>query len=155
MFLLKICTALERGKIRYALVGGYAVALQGAVRGTVDIDLALSFSLEAFEKAEKIFLNLGLKPRLPVDGRHVFRFRKEYIKNRNLIAWSFYDPSQPLNQLDVVITEDADGMKTDTLKIQGVNIRVASKRDLIKMKRRAGRPQDLEDMKSLEELLKK
>ncbi len=37
-FLNQICNALQTNRVRYALVGGYAVALHGAVRGTVDVD---------------------------------------------------------------------------------------------------------------------
>ena len=37
----RICTALREAGVRYAVVGGYAVALHGAVRGTVDIDVAV------------------------------------------------------------------------------------------------------------------
>lgn len=37
-FLNQICHALQTNRVRYALVGGYAVALHGAVRGTVDVD---------------------------------------------------------------------------------------------------------------------
>ena len=35
----KVCAALAQAKLRFAIVGGHAVALHGAVRGTVDIDL--------------------------------------------------------------------------------------------------------------------
>ena len=36
----RVCTALNRASVRYAVVGGHAVALHGAVRGTVDIIIA-------------------------------------------------------------------------------------------------------------------
>jgi hypothetical protein len=38
MFILKVVKALNAYKVHYAVVGGYAVALHGAVRGTVDLD---------------------------------------------------------------------------------------------------------------------
>ena len=37
----RICKALGEAGIHYALAGGYAVALHGAPRGTIDIDVAL------------------------------------------------------------------------------------------------------------------
>jgi hypothetical protein len=42
MFLTELCQSLKNHSVRYALVGGYAVALHGAVRGTVDIDFVMS-----------------------------------------------------------------------------------------------------------------
>lgn len=32
--------------------------------------------------------------------------RKEYIENRNLIAWSFVDYQNPSRQVDILITKD-------------------------------------------------
>lgn len=152
MFLTALCDALNKAKIRYAVVGGCAVALHGAVRGTVDVDLVLSFDEESFVDAERVFHQLGLRGRLPVDAKQVFRFRKEYLENRNLVAWSFYDPVQPANQLDVILTHDLKKMNVETFNIEGVKIRVASIDDLIKMKKASGRPQDLEDVKALQAL---
>ena len=37
-FLQRVCTALDDAGVPYALVGGQAVALQGVVRATVDVD---------------------------------------------------------------------------------------------------------------------
>jgi len=39
MFILRVIEALKGHRVAYAIVGGYAVALHGAVRGTVDIDI--------------------------------------------------------------------------------------------------------------------
>jgi len=44
MFILKVCESLSNAKIKYAIVGGYAVALHGVVRGTVDVDLLIEIS---------------------------------------------------------------------------------------------------------------
>jgi hypothetical protein len=153
MFVLEVCQALDRAKVAHALVGGYAVALHGAVRGTVDVDLVLSLDEKAFIAAEKVFAALGLKPRLPIDASQVFRFREEYIRNRNLIAWSFVDPARPVRQLDVIITEDLGDLEVDRVTVSGVRLRVVSIPSLITMKKRAGRPQDVEDVKALQALL--
>ena len=39
VFLLKVASTLNKSQVPYAIVGGQAVALHGAVRGTIDIDL--------------------------------------------------------------------------------------------------------------------
>lgn len=152
MFLIELCEALQTKRIKYAIVGGFAVALHGAVRGTVDVDLILEMSEKSFVAAEQAFLALNLVSRLPVKGSEVFKYRKEWIQNRNLIAWSFYDPQNPIRQLDVIITQDLAKKKTKTFKLKGISVSVLSVNDLIKMKKQSGRPQDLEDIKALKEI---
>ena len=150
-FLNRICSALADKGVRYAVVGGHAVALQGAVRGTVDI--ALAWNRKMLRSAEQVLGNIGLVSRLPVTADDVFRFRDEYIKNRNLIGWNFYNPDNPAEQVDIVITYDLKGKKLDTISTSQGTIRILSKKDLIKMKQNSGRPQDLEDVRALEKLL--
>ncbi len=152
MFIVSVIRALRKRRVRHALVGGYAVALHGAVRGTVDVDLVLALDRNAWQRAERALADIGLKPRLPVTATEVFDFRREYIANRNLTAWAFVNPDNPLEMVDILITEDLDAMDTVTRRAFGMNLRVASLRDLIAMKRKAGRPQDIEDIRALEKL---
>ncbi|MDE0509286.1 MAG: hypothetical protein OXI17_11705 [Gammaproteobacteria bacterium] len=50
----KICRALDDAGVRFALVGGYAVALHGVPRGTIDVDLALHWTLQDLVRAEAL-----------------------------------------------------------------------------------------------------
>lgn len=152
MFYLKVFRAIEH--IDYAVVGGFALALHGAVRGTVDLDIVLSLKRSEFKKAEEALIGLGLQSRLPLTAQEVFDFRKEYIKKRNLIAWSFVNVSRPIEIVDIVLTHDKSLMKCRSIDFQGTKIKVASIEDLIKMKKTSGRPQDIEDIKMLEALKK-
>jgi len=153
MFIQKVIRALEDFNVRYALVGGYAVALHGAIRGTVDIDIVIALTKAALENAENALKTIGLESRLPITAADVYRFREEYIKNRNLHAWSFINPDNPLEVVDILITEDLKKLNTVTRQALGMKIKVAAIPDLISMKRKSGRPQDLEDIKALEQLL--
>ena len=152
MFIYDVCRKFEEAKISYAIVGGYAVALHGAVRGTVDIDLVVHWSLANLKKVEKVLGELGLKSRLPIDAKSVYDFREEYINNRNLIAWNFIDPHNGAKQVDIVISYDLKDAKIKKIKTSKGTIRVLSLEDLIEMKRESGRPQDLEDVQALEKL---
>jgi hypothetical protein len=154
MFVIKLCSALNHRKISYAIVGGYAVALHGAVRGTIDIDLILKWDIATLRKAEAAMKDLNLLSRVPVTAKDIFDFRNEYIEKRNLIAWNFYNPSNPAEQVDIIITEDVRGRKIKKINIKGTTINILELDDLIKIKKRAGRPQDLEDIKALEKLKK-
>lgn len=153
MFLLQLTEALDNNRIRYALVGGYAVALHGVVRGTVDVDLAIRINKGEFRKTEKALNGIGLKSLLPVTADDVFTYREEYIRNRNMKAWSFVNPDKAGEVVDILITEDASDLKTVTKTIASRKVKVAAIPELIRMKTGTGRPQDDVDIKALKELL--
>lgn len=152
MFIHDVCIALEKAKIPYAIVGGYAVALHGAIRGTIDVDIAIQWSLKNLVKIEKALKEMGLVSLLPIDSNSLYHFRDEYIQNRHLIAWNFYDPNKPINQVDVIINYDLKMASTQTIETSQGKIKILSRKDLIAMKKASGRPQDLEDAKALETL---
>lgn len=151
-FLEQLCQALNKQKVDYAIVGGYAVALLGAVRGTVDIDFVVRWEKSSLLKAEQALASLGLVSRLPISADEVFHFRDEYIENRNLIAWNFCHPQNPTQEVDLVINFDLSGAEVTTIQVGGVETKVLAKSVLIEMKRASGRPQDIEDIKALEKL---
>lgn len=152
MLIENVISALNQHKVQYALVGGYAVALHGAVRGTVDIDIIIALNKRSYRQSEKALNSIGLKPRLPVSADDVFSFREEYINNRNLIAWSFINPDNPLEIVDIIITEDAGKTRYVTKSFNGTKIKIAAIEDLIRMKKKSARKQDIEDIKALEKL---
>ncbi len=153
MFIQKICTALAKEKIPYAIVGGIAVALHGLPRGTFDLDLVIRWNEKNLLGAENILKSCGLISRLPINAKDIFTFRDEYIENRNLIAWNFYNPKAQNEQVDLLINFDLGRKKTTIKKISNSELHVLNVKDLIKMKRKAGREQDLSDVQALETLL--
>lgn len=152
MFIHSVCKTLDDANIPYAVVGGYAVALHGGIRGTIDVDIVISWTLDNLKKVENALTKLGLVSLLPLDSSSVFHFRKEYIEKRNMIAWNFYDPINPANQLDIIINYNLKEGHTRTISTPSGKIKVLSRKDLIIMKRKSGRQQDLEDVKTLENL---
>jgi len=151
-FWQRVIRALETRKIPFALAGGYAVALHGAVRGTVDVDLVIRLQKADFVSAEAALKGIGLTPRLPVTAEEIFQFRREYIENRNLIAWSFVNIEHPIEIVDILLTEDLARHKIVRIRAGGCLVPVLDVADLIAMKKKAGRPQDLEDVRALEVL---
>jgi hypothetical protein len=152
MFIYRVCAVLDNLKIPYAIVGGYAVAMHGVVRGTVDVDFVISWSLDHLQKVEAAFKQMGLVSRIPVTAEDVFCFKEEYIHRRHLVAWNFYDPAHPLNQVDLIITYDLCARHVQKIETGSGIICVLSLEELIKMKQASGRPQDLEDIKALSSL---
>jgi hypothetical protein len=149
MFLLEVVESLRRFNVSYAVVGGYAVALHGAVRGTVDLDIVIALSEKSYVDTEKALLSIDLRPKLPLEAKELFHFRKEYVAKRNLRAWSFYDPKDPTRLVDVIVTYEKKRIPIKHVTYQGTKIAILTKSELIKMKMQSGRPQDLEDVKAL------
>jgi len=152
MFLLDVVSSLKNKRVPYAIVGGYAVSMHGAVRGTLDIDFVISLKPKHLEAAEQAFNSIGLLSRIPVSHTEISQFRREYIEKRNLIAWGFIDKKDPTRMVDLILTDDISKYQTVTKEVRGVSIKILSIPSLIKMKKKSGRPQDLEDIKALEKL---
>lgn len=152
MWIERVVSALEAAGVRFALAGGHAVALHGAVRGTIDLDIVLVCTRENFIAAEKALKSLGLVSRVPVVADEVYSFRKEYIEKRNLIAWGFIHPKDPSQIIDVVLTWELKPAEIKRIRAGGRDMPVLSKTALITMKKAAGRPQDLADVAALERL---
>jgi hypothetical protein len=122
----------------------------GQAVGADDMDIVLAWTKKALVATEKALNGIGLVSRLPVTADDVFRFRDEYIHNRNLIGWDFYSPDDPAEQVDIVITYDLKGRRLARISTQAGPVQILWLRDLIKMKQASERPSDIEDVKALE-----
>ena len=154
MLIYDIHKVFEKYQIPYAVIGGYALAFHQIVRATVDVDLIMKLDLNTFEKAEEALKSIGLQSRIPVNAKDIINFRKEYIENRNLIAWSFVDYQNPIRQVDILITADIKSFKIEKITVGGLKIPVISLADLLKMKKKSGRPQDLLDVEMIQQRMK-
>jgi hypothetical protein len=154
----EVFRALHASGVRYVVVGGVAVVLQGHARMTVDLDLVVDLAPDQATAAIAALSALGLQPRLPVPAADfaVAAKRRIWVEQRNLQVFSLYDPADPMREVDLFATEPVplDELLTEAtvLTIGGVPVPVASRRHLIAMKRDAGRPQDLADIAALEAL---
>ena len=145
----------HRRDIGFAIAGGYAVVLHGAVRLTVDVDIVVRLAKRDFVEAEAALETIGLLPRLPITASEVFEFREEYIRNRNLVAWSFFGRKDPSLVVDLLITQDLDRLQVvELVSKEGRRYPVVAIDDLIAMKNESGRPQDLSDIDALKRIKK-
>ena len=152
-FIFNLVKQFNHHKIDYAIAGGWAVALHQIPRATFDVDLVIHLSESNFERVESVLNQMGLVSKLPVNAKDIFKFRKEYIQNRNLIAWSFSNPLNPSDIVDIILTEDKKKLDTIIKTIGDIKIPVLSAQSLITMKLKANRPQDIEDIKWLKKLI--
>jgi predicted nucleotidyltransferase len=149
MKLERLVKALKKERINYLIVGGYAVNFHGHSRNTVDIDLVIKFTLSNLQKIEKLLKQMGMVAKLPIDAESLYNFREEYFTKRNLLAWNFYNESDPTDQVNILINHDIDEFKAEKFRVGQFEFKVISKADLIKMKKASGRPKDLQDIKEL------
>lgn len=154
MLLLEVVDAFEKARIKYALVGGYALALHGIVRATMDVDLVLQLTSKDFSRAEEALGTIGLKSRLPLVAHEVVQMRREYIERRNLLVWSFVDSSSPHRVVDLLLNHDLKDLEVEKISVGTRRIVVATLAQLLKMKTSAGRPQDLIDIERIKEKMK-
>jgi hypothetical protein len=158
MFFERIFKAFGKASLRYCVIGGIAVNLHGYNRLTADLDIVIAMNDGEITKFIKIVRKLGLIPRLPVklDDFSNSEIRKEWINQRNMIAFSVYNPKDPLEHIDVKM-DDAEKIENllknmVIMKAGSTNINVVSLDDLIKLKKEAGRGHDLIDLKALQKI---
>ena len=78
------------------------MALHDAVRDTIDGNMVLGWTKRVLERAEETLGAMGLVSRLPMTASGGFDRRDEHIQRRNMIAWNFHNPSNPLEQVGLL-----------------------------------------------------
>ncbi len=151
-----VFAALERDGVRYLVVGGVAVLLHGHPRFTADLDLVVALDADNARAALSALGGLGYRPRVPVAAEDFAdpAKRAEWIRNKQMTVFSLASPEHPLTEVDLFVEEpfpfEEAWQRALWVDLGDVRVAVASLEDLVAMKRRAGRPQDLDDVRLLE-----
>ncbi len=155
---LRVIDALNSAHVRYVIVGGFAAFLHGSRRVTVDLDIVVDLQEAEARKAVQALLSLGLQSRLPVDP---FLFanateRKRWADEKNMLVFTMFDPTNPGFVVDMFVDSpigfDQLNMRANEVEIEQRKVRVCSIDDLIEMKKKAGRPQDITDIEALKRI---
>lgn len=150
--------ALEDAGVRYVVVGGLAVVLHGFARLTADVDLVVDLAPAEAVKAVDALTRLGFQPRPPADPRGFAdpAIRKSWLEEKGMRVFSFYDPGNPMRNVDLFarhpIPFEELWARSESVPLSKASVRLASIADLIRLKREAGRPQDLIDIEALERI---
>ena len=150
---IPIFRSLNQAKIRYVVVGGLATVLHGYGRLTADIDLMIDLDQEEAKKTIKLFTELGLAPRVPVDPLDFAdaEKRKHWIEVKSMQVFSLWNPEDALISVDLFVNHpiEFEGLwsRAEAVDIGGEIINIASIPDLIELKRISNRPQDLEGIR--------
>lgn len=148
--------ALNKAKIKYVVAGGVAVVLHGYQRLTKDLDLIVFLDERNLDKFYEALKKIDYLPKVPVTKEQFInrKERKKWKKEKGMIVFSFCQKDPPFKIIDMFVDEQISfdriyKNKVNT-RIHGVPVPVISIDHLKKLKRKAGRPQDLIDIVQLE-----
>jgi hypothetical protein len=157
---LEILNQLHDSHVDFVIAGGVAAALHGGTRVTFDIDIVPNLAPESWVAAVDLLWSLGARPRIPEplerirDVEQIKRWRSE----KAMLALNFRTPDGG-TEVDLLVGESDDfealRQRAAKVTVERRTFFVASIDDLIEMKRRAGRPQDLLDIAQLEDIKKR
>jgi hypothetical protein len=131
---------LEKHKVDFLLVGGYAVVLHGYVRSTGDMDLWIERTTENYQKLVSVYSDFSA----PI-------FPEEQFFDKTINVWGIgIEPTK------IEILTEVDGLtfkesfvKCEYFEIEQLQIPYIDFEDLIKNKLASGRYKDLADIEQL------
>lgn len=132
---------LSAEKVKYLLVGGYAVGYYGYPRATADMDIWIATDKDNASKIESVIRAFG-------------------FRNNRLNASLFQNPNQIIRMgkppLRIEVITSASGIKFNscfklrkTVQVDGIMVNLISLQCLKKNKKAAGRYKDLDDLEHL------
>jgi predicted nucleotidyltransferase len=155
----RIFKELSDEGIDYIVIGGLAVNLHGIPRMTYNIDLMILLNARNIKKLVIKLKSWGYLPRVPVQPEDLAdeQIRNIWVREKNMKAFSFFSDKQPLGEIDLFIDSpipyEEMRKRATILDLGGVNVPVISIPDLIELKLKSGRKQDLSDIEHLRSLL--
>ncbi len=140
---LEFLELLEKHKVDFLLVGGYAVVLHGYIRSTGDMDLWVERTDENYQKLKKVYQDFSA----PI-------FPEEQFSNHKFNVWGIgVEPSkiEILTQVDGLLFGESYA-KRKYFKVDELQIPYIDFDDLLKNKQASGRYKDLADIEQLNKL---
>jgi hypothetical protein len=145
--------ALARYEVEYVTIGGIAIQAYGGQRLTQDLDVAIAASIDNLARLAEALIDLDARILGP-DGQ-----RSRSVPGAALLGssdqWHLITAHGPLDiiTLPAHLGSFADmRARAHRVALGDLSIPIAHRDDLLKMKRAAGRPQDLADVRLLESL---
>ena len=136
--------ALSDEKVRFLLVGAYALAAHGYPRATMDIDI---WVMPSPQNADAVFRALRRF------GAPLHNLTKEDLQKDGTVFQIGVSP----RRIDIItaasgLTFEQTYRRSLPVNIEGIEVRIPSIDDLIRNKRASGRTKDLADAEALESI---
>lgn len=145
--------ALAEHDVEYVTIGGIAIQAHGGQRLTQDLDVVIAFSTDNVARLAGALLDLDARILGPGGER------SRSVPSASLLAssdqWHLITAHGALDILTLPAhlgSFDDVRARAHEIPLGELSIPIAHREDLLKMKRAAGRPQDLADVQLLESL---
>lgn len=135
---------LDKNKVQFLLIGGYAVILHGYVRSTSDMDIFVERTVANYENLKKTYTDFGA----PI-------FSKDEFLDANFDVWSIgREPSKIdiVSQIKGITFEESIG-SSEWFDIENIKIPYIHINHLVRNKLATGRNKDIADVEQLSKLL--
>jgi hypothetical protein len=140
----EILAAFDREGVRYVLVGSMAMAAQGLVRATRDIDFFVSPDPENVERLKKALMSVFDDPRINEIAAEDLGGAYPAIE---------YVPPHGRYSMDIVARLGEafryEDLESEEMLIEGIRVQVATPRMLWRMKKDTVRPRDRVDAEAI------
>lgn len=130
--LVRVIKILNKHKIKYMLIGGYAVVLYGVRRSTFDIDIAIALDTSNIKKAVDLLHKLGFREK-PSIIQPIYGMRFNY----NGVDLDLMFIENP--RFDIIYRYH------DSIKYKDTVIKVPNIMDLVSIKESSIRDKDISD----------
>jgi len=157
----RIFKELNKQKIDYLVVGGLAVNFHGVPRMTYDIDIMILLEAENVSKLVSKLTKWGYRPKVPINPKELAdeSKRNSWIQEKGMKAINFYSDKLPIGEIDIVfdspIPYNELRRRTVMIELEREKIPTVSINDLITLKQKSGRKQDIADVEYLKMILER
>ena len=147
---------MHDAEVRYLIVGGLAVVAHGYVRYTRDVDIVLHLDRDNVLRAMAALEEIGYRPLAPVPSAAFAdkRQRESWITEKHMLVFQMRKSDSGSTPLDIFVEEPFPFMdeyrQAFWEELAGIRVPVLRYEELIRLKRAAGRANDLADIDQLE-----
>ena len=124
--LVELCRSLGREKVRYVLIGGFAVILHGFVRTTKDVDLLVDPAPDNVRALKRALGTLPDNAISMIEDDEIGKYKVVRIADEIVIDL--------LSEACGITYDEAMQGGVETMRLEDVDVPIAGKRLLIRMK---------------------
>lgn len=156
-----LAAAMHQANVRYLIVGGLAVVAHGYLRYTSDVDIVLDPDMAARLRAVDALAALGYRPRVPVNIADFADAEKRaaWAREKGMLVFSLTSADHSRTSVDLFLEspfefDEVHARAHRELTEGGAELTFVPLDELLELKRRAGRHNDLDDIEKLEAVRK-
>lgn len=144
---LKIIDALEKEKVDYILIGGFAMVLYGMPRATQDIDIFIRCREENIERLQRALYSV-------FTNKNVFEITFSELQNYPVIRYGAEEGYYVDILANIGTAFSFEDLMFEELNVEGHKIKIASVESLYKLKENTLRAIDKSDLLFLKQIMK-